>query len=170
VTEGKTFEPITTQEEFDDRIKTRLARERDKWSKEEGVTFVQAELDRLKAANRDRDVREQLAANGFTDSAQQDRLLRLMDVDKMTSGDLRLDVAVKAELASVSEAFPGILPPEDAPSMGGGSGGSRNPVGGREEAELTKEQIEAMSSEERRENMGRIDRWLQRQRGVTPNI
>jgi hypothetical protein len=29
-----TFEPITTQEEFDERIKARLAREREKWTKE----------------------------------------------------------------------------------------------------------------------------------------
>ena len=37
----KTFEPITTQEEFDERIKSRLAREREKWEKERGVEDLQ---------------------------------------------------------------------------------------------------------------------------------
>ena len=34
MSEEKTLEPITAREEFDARIKSRLAREREKWEKE----------------------------------------------------------------------------------------------------------------------------------------
>jgi hypothetical protein len=39
---NKEFEPIRTQEEFDDRIKARLARERERWEKESGVDDLKA--------------------------------------------------------------------------------------------------------------------------------
>ena len=44
MSEEKTFEPITTQEEFDDRIKARLARERERWAKESNTEDLQAQL------------------------------------------------------------------------------------------------------------------------------
>ena len=44
MTEEKTFEPITTQEAFDERIKARLARERERWEKEGNVADLKAQL------------------------------------------------------------------------------------------------------------------------------
>ena len=40
----QTFEPITSQAEFDERIKSRLAREREKWEKQSGVENLKAQL------------------------------------------------------------------------------------------------------------------------------
>jgi hypothetical protein len=43
--QAKTFEPISTQEEFDERIKARLAREREKWEKESDTEDLRAQLE-----------------------------------------------------------------------------------------------------------------------------
>ena len=40
----KTFEPITTQEAFNERIKARLARERERWEKESGTEDLRTQL------------------------------------------------------------------------------------------------------------------------------
>jgi hypothetical protein len=44
MTETKTFEPITTQDEFDERTKGRLAREREMWEKGSEAEDLRAEL------------------------------------------------------------------------------------------------------------------------------
>jgi hypothetical protein len=41
---NKEFEPINDQATFDERIKARLAREREKWEKESGSADLKAEL------------------------------------------------------------------------------------------------------------------------------
>src|SRR5829696_8043548 len=92
MTEEKTFEPITTQEEFDTRIKSRLAREREKWEKESGTEDLTAQL-RAKdeeisyiqrenyRANARRAVQDELAASGVSEQGRIERILRHVDVD-----------------------------------------------------------------------------------------
>ena len=81
MTEEKTFEPITSQQEFDERIKARLARERERLEKESGVEDLKAELDAKNEeisqirrehyrANARRAVIDELGAHGVTEEGR----------------------------------------------------------------------------------------------------
>src|SRR5215217_4410776 len=97
MTEEKTFEPITTQEEFDERIKARLARERERGQKESGAEDLKAQLqakDKEIAElskshhleNTRRAVQEELASRGITDEGRIQRVVKLVDLDAVDVG------------------------------------------------------------------------------------
>jgi hypothetical protein len=167
MTEEKTFEPITTQAQFDERIKARLAREREKWEKE-SETF--AETENLKAElqakdkeiaqirrerfleNAQRDVRAELARRGVTDSGRQERIMKLLDFSEASDSSFAV-----AQIDDLARDVPELVRPR-----GAGSGGSSRPGLQPSEAQkpLTREAVEGMSQHEINSNWDRVKGFL----------
>jgi hypothetical protein len=168
------FEPITTQEEFDDRIKARLAREREKWEKDSGVADLRAELEAKDEeiaqirrehyrADARRAIVDELGAHGVTEEGRIERILRYVDLDaiepaedgKPPFGDVR------SQLVDVSRDMPELL----SYQLGAGSGiGSKKPVLTGEKP-LSREEVESMSEKEINSNWGRVKAFMAGERG-----
>ena len=173
MTEEKTFEPITSQEEFDERIKARLAREREKWEKESGSADLKAELqskdkeisqirrEHYRAGAR-RAVLDELGASGVTEESRRERILRHVDLNAIEPAEDGNPYfgSVRRQLASVSRDMPELLKYQ----LGAGSGiGSKTPVLTQEKP-LTREEVEKMSEEEVNSYWRRVQRFLQGER------
>ena len=173
MTEEKTFEPITSQEEFDERIKARLAREREKWEKESGSADLKAELqskdeeiaqirqEHYRAEAR-KAVLDELAASGVTEQGRQERILRHVDLGEIEPSEDGNPYfgSVRRQLASVSKDMPELLKYE----LGAGSGiGSKKPVLTGEKT-LTQEDVESMSEAEINSNWDRVKAFMSGQR------
>jgi hypothetical protein len=173
MTEEKTFEPITTQEKFDERIKARLAREREKWAKESDTENLRAQLEakdeeisQIQREHYRADVRravvDELAALGVTEEGRIERILRHVDLDEIVlAEDGRPHFgSVRGQLADVSRDMPELLDYQ----LGAGSGiGSKEPVLQRE-APLSREEVEAMSESEINSRWDQIKAFMQGQR------
>jgi hypothetical protein len=169
MTEEKTFEPITTQEDFDERIKARLAREREKWEKESDTEDLKAQLEAKDEeisqirrehyrADARRAVVDELGAHGVTEEGRIERILRHVDLDEVEPGkDGKPHFgSIRGQLASVSRDMPELL----SYQLGAGSGiGSKTPVLQRE-APLTREEVEAMSESEINSRWGAVKRFM----------
>jgi ribosomal protein L29 len=148
MTEEKSFEPITTQDEFDERIKARLAREREKWEKESGVAELQQEIDDLKREHyreaTERAIRAELASRGVTDKGRIERILKLVDLDAVEAGeDGQPDRAhILSQLDGLARDLPELVRPR-----GAGSRGSSTPVI-QQEKQITRDELEGMSEQE----------------------
>ncbi len=169
------FQPISTQEEFDERLKGRLARERERWEKE-SVPKEQAdalseesshlgreleakerEIRRLKAEHTlETDLRERGLSGGIGDEKVR-RIKSLVNLD-VEDGEVE-DLALQLEALSkdVPELF--------RVPVGAGSGGSSRPLVRKDEA-LTREQIEGLSPEEMAKPgvMAKIDAFMKGER------
>jgi hypothetical protein len=168
MTEEKTFEPITTQEEFDERIKARLARERERWEKESDTEDLKTQL-RVKdeeiaqiqrehyRADARKAILDELRASGVTEEGRIERILRHVDLDEIEPGDDGSPYfgSVRGQLAEVSRDMPELL----SYQLGAGSGGSSKPVLQRE-APLTREEVEAMSESEINSNWQRVKAFM----------
>src|ERR671921_2064565 len=168
MTEEKTFEPITTQEEFDDRIKARLARERERWAKESDTEDLKAQLQSKDEeiaqiqrehyrANARRAVVDELGVHGVTEEGRIERVLRHVDLDAIEpaeDGSPHFG-SVRGQLAGVSRDMPELL----SYQLGAGSGGSVKPLLQRE-APLTREEIESMSESEINSRWDQIKRFM----------
>jgi hypothetical protein len=157
MSENKTFEPITSQEEFDERIKGRLAREREKWAKESDTEDLKAQLEAKDEeisqirrehyrADARRAVVDELAAHGVTEEGRVTRVLRHVDLDAIEPAEDGSPYfgSVRGQLADVSKDMPELLKYE----LGAGSGiGSKKPVLSQEKP-LTREEVEGMSESE----------------------
>jgi hypothetical protein len=167
------FEPITTQEEFDERIKARLAREREKWEKESSTEDLKAELEAKEEeisqirrehyrADARRAVVDELGARGVTEEGRIGRVLHYVDLDAIEpaeDGSPHFG-SVRQQLAGVSRDMPELL----SYQLGAGSGiGSKTPVLTQEKP-LTREEVEKMSEEEVNSNWRRVQRFLQGER------
>lgn len=163
----KTFEPITSQEEFDERIKSRLAREREKWQKESGLEDLQRQLQAKEKELQDvradhhreaaeRAVKEHLQSIGVADEGRQSRILKYVDIGEVHVDD---QSTVTQALVDVQRDLPELF--EGRRVVGAGSRGSEKPVL-EPEKPLSREEIEAMSPEEQnRPGMKeRIDKFL----------
>ena len=174
MTEEKAFEPITSQQEFDERIKARLAREREKWEKESGDHDLRAQLEAKDdeiaqiqhehyRADARRAVVDELAAHGVMEEGRRDRILRYVDLDaieRAEDGSPRL-VSVRGQLADISRDMPELL----SYQLGSGSGiGSKTPVVSQEKP-LTREEVEKMSESEINSNWSRVRRFMAGERG-----
>jgi hypothetical protein len=159
------FEPITTQEEFDERIKARLARERERWQKESGGEDLKSQLEAkdeelanlrrehfVEAAQRD--VRAELARRGVTDEGRIERALKFIDFSEASDSSFALN-----QVDSLARDFPELVPPR-----GAGSGGSKTPVLPREKP-LTREEVESMSPEEVNSRWDSVKSFLAGERG-----
>jgi hypothetical protein len=166
--EKNAFEPITSQEEFDDRIKARLAREREKWEKESGSADLKAELqskdeeiaqirrEHYRAEAR-RAIVDELASHGVTEEGRIERILRHVDlgeIERSEDGNPYFG-SVRRQLASVSKDMPELLKYE----LGAGSRGSSKPVLTREKP-LTRDEVEQMSEQEINSNWDRVKRFM----------
>jgi hypothetical protein len=168
-----TFEPITTQEEFDERIKARLAREREKWEKESGSADLKAELqskdeeiaqirrEHYRAEAR-RAIVAELSAHGVTEEGRIERILRHVDLGEIEPSEDGNPYfgSVRRQLASVSKDMPELLKYE----LGAGSRGSSKPVLTREK-QLSREEVEGMSESEINSNWDRIKAFMAGERG-----
>jgi hypothetical protein len=174
MTEEKTFEPITSQQEFDERIKARLAREREKWAKESDTEDLKAELvakdEEISQIRREhyradarRAVVDELAAHGVTEEGRIERILRYADLDALEradDGSPRL-ASIRGQLADISRDLPELL----SYQLGSGSGiGSKKPVLQRERP-LSREEIEAMDESEINSRWDQIKAFMGGQRG-----
>jgi hypothetical protein len=167
------FEAITTQEEFDQRIKARLARERERWEKGSEVEELKAQLaakeDEVSQIRREhyradarRAVVDELAASGITGEGRVERILRHVDLDGIEPAEDGSPYfgSVRGQLASVSRDMPELL----SYRLGSGSGGSKKPVLQRE-APLSREEIEAMSESEINSRWDQIKAFMAGERG-----
>lgn len=172
--QAKTFEPISTQEEFDERIKARLVRERAKWEKESDTEELKTQLEakdeeisRLRRehyrANARRAVVDELGAHGVTEEGRIERVLRHVDFDAIEpteDGSFYLG-SVRRQLADVSRDMPELL----SYQLGARSGtGSKKPVLQRE-TPLTREEVEAMSESEINSRWDQIKAFMAGERG-----
>ncbi len=169
------FQEITTQEEFDERIKARLARERERWEKEsvpreraEELTEQSSHLGRELEA-KEREIRRlkaehtlemDLRARGLSGGIGDEKVRRIKSLINFdTDDDVVVDVSLQLEALSkdVPELF-------EVP-RGAGSGGSSKPVLAKDEA-LTREQIEELSPEDMAKPsvMARVDKFMKGER------
>jgi hypothetical protein len=174
MTEEKTFEPITSQTEFDERIKARLAREREKWEKESGAeelkTQLEARDEEISQIRREhyradarRAVVDELRAGGVAEEGRIERILRHVDLDEIEPADDGSPYfgSVRRQLADVSRDMPELLSYE----LGAGSGiGSKKPVLTQEKP-LTREELESMSESEINSRWDQIKRFMAGERG-----
>jgi hypothetical protein len=174
MTEEKAFEPITSQAEFDERRKARLAREREKWEKESGSADLKAQLqskdEEISQIRREhyraearRAIVDELGAHGVTEEGRIERILRHVDlgeIERSEDGNPYFG-SVRRQLASVSKDMPELLKYE----LGAGSGhGSKRPVLTQEKP-LTREDVESMSEPEINSNWERVKRFMAGERG-----
>jgi hypothetical protein len=174
MTEEKTFEPITTQEEFDARIKSRLAREREKWEKEDGTTDLRAQLeakDEEIAQIRQehyrgearRAVVDELAAHGVSEEGRVERILRHVDLDAIEPDEAGRPYfgSVRGQLADISRDMPELL----SYQLGAGSGiGSKKPVLTQEKP-LTRDEVEKMGPDEINSRWDSVRKFMAGERG-----
>jgi hypothetical protein len=167
--EEKTFEPIHDQKTFDERIKARLAREREKWDKESGTEDLKAllaqkdeEISQIRRehyrANARRAVVDELGAHGVSEQGRVERILRHVDVDAIeaTEGGEPYFGSVRRQLADISRDMPELLTYQ----LGAGSGiGSKTPVLTQEKP-LTRDEVEQMSEQEINSNWDRVKRFM----------
>jgi hypothetical protein len=174
MTEDKNFKVITTQAEFDERIKARLAREREKWEKESGGDDLRQQLEAKDEeisqiqrehyrADARRAVVDELAASGVTEEGRIERVLRHVDLDAIEpaeDGSPHFG-SVRRQLADISRDMPELL----SYQLGSGSGiGSKKPVLQRE-APLTREEVEAMDESQINSNWDRVKAFMAGERG-----
>jgi hypothetical protein len=170
MTEAKTkeFTPITTQDQFDEAIKARIAREREKWEKQTDTADLRAqleakdgEIDDLKQEhyreNARRAVVGELATAGVTDEGRIERVMKHVDLDGIEAGedgqpDRR---AVQLQLAAVNRDMPELL----TYRVGAGSRGSKKPVLDTEKP-LSRDELEKMSPEEVNGAWDRVQKFL----------
>jgi hypothetical protein len=172
MTEEKTFEPITTQAEFDTRIKARLQREREKWEKGSEVEELRAQLqardEEISQIQREhfradarRAVVDELASHGVTEEGRIERILRHVDLDAIEPTDDGKPYfgSVRVQLADVSRDMPELL----SYRVGAGSGGSKTPVLTQEKP-LSREEVEGMSETQINSNWERVKAFMAGQR------
>jgi len=171
---NKEFEPINDQATFDERIKARLAREREKWEKESGSADLKAQLqskdEEISQIRREhyraearRAIVDELGAHGVTEEGRIERILRHVDLGEIEPSEDGNPYfgSVRRQLASVSKDMPELLKYE----LGAGSGhGSKRPVLTQEKP-LTREDVESMSEPEINSNWERVKAFMAGERG-----
>jgi hypothetical protein len=159
MTEEKTFEPISSQEEFDERIKARLAREREKWAKESDTEDLKTRLEAKEAEiatlQKTHSLEWELAKRGLDTpltAAKVETIKSLVDLDSETDPAEQLDHLE----TRVPELF-------QVPQGTGSGYFSKQPVLDREEP-LTREEVEAMSESEINSRWDQIKAFMAGQR------
>jgi hypothetical protein len=172
--EEKTFEPILSQADFDERIKARLAREREKWEKETSTDDLKAQIqskdDQIAQiqrehyrANARRAVVDELASHGVTEEGRIERILRYVDLDEVEPDEDGKPYfgSVRQQLADVSKDMPELL----SYQLGTGSGiGSKTPVLAQEKP-FSRGEVEGMSEKEINSNWERVKAFMAGERG-----
>jgi predicted RNase H-like nuclease (RuvC/YqgF family) len=159
MTEEKTCEPISTQEEFDERIKARLAREREKWAKESDTEDLKAQLEAKEAEiatlQKTHSLEWELAKRGLDTpltAAKVETIKSLVDLDSETDPAEQLDSLA----GRVPELF-------EVPRGTGSGYFSKTPALDREKP-LTEEDVSNMSQAEINSNWERVKAFMAGQR------
>jgi predicted RNase H-like nuclease (RuvC/YqgF family) len=149
------FEAITTQEEFDERIKARLAREREKWEKESDTEDLKTRLEAKEAEivtlQKTHSLEWELAKRGLDTpltAAKVETIKSLIDLDSETDPAEQLD---RLE-TRVPELF-------QVPQGTGSGYFSKTPALDREKP-LTEEDVSNMSESEINSNWERVKGFL----------
>jgi predicted RNase H-like nuclease (RuvC/YqgF family) len=159
MTEEKTFEPITSQEEFDERIKARLAREREKWAKESDTEDLKTRLEAKEAEiailQKTHSLEWELAKRGL------DTPLTAAKVETIKS---LIDLNSETDPAEQLDSLAGRVPELFEVPRGTGSGYfSKTPALDREKP-LTEEDVSNMSESEINSNWERVKAFMAGQR------
>jgi hypothetical protein len=165
------FEAITSQEQFDERIKSRLARERERWEKESGVEDLRAQLQAkdeeiagvhasYKRQALEDHARNLMAARGV-DENRAARAFRMLDFDDAESGQYNSpERAIEFQLSAIATDVPELLKRTEF-ALGSGTRirGTDRPVLKREK-EMTAEDLEHMSETEINQHWDEIQKVL----------
>jgi len=156
----KEFEPITSQEDFDERIKARLAREREKWAKESDTEDLKTRLEAKEAEiatlQKTHSLEWELAKRGLDTpltAAKVETIKSLIDLDSETDPVEQLD---RLE-TRVPELF-------QVPQGTGSGYFSKHPALDREKP-LTEEDVSNMSESQINSNWDRVKRFMAGERG-----
>ena len=172
MTENVEFTP-EQQAKIDEMVKQRVARERERFEKENGTEDLRQQLalkdEEIAAIKREhyradarRAVVDELAAHGVMEEGRRDRILRHVDLDAIDPAEDGSPYfgSVRQQLAGVSRDMPELLDYR----LGAGSGvGSKKPVLQRE-APLTREEVEGMSESEINSRWDQIKAFMAGQR------
>jgi hypothetical protein len=170
-----TFEPINTQEEFDKRIKGRLARERERWEKESGHgeaieelieelrSKVQAKDMEMAGVKRIVAIDNELGKRGVP-LERRGRIRRLVNLDtiEVKPGEDPSPDVVAREVDTVASEIPELF---RVPGPGAGSGGSARPVLPREKPALTRSELEGMSQSQINKRWDEVQNFLSGENG-----
>jgi hypothetical protein len=167
MTEDVEFTP-EQQARIDEIVKQRVARERERFEKENGAEDLRRQLE-LKdeeiseirrehyRADARKAVVDELAAHGVTKEGRIERILRHVDlgeIEPAEDGSTYLG-SVRHQLADVSRDMPELLDYQ----LGAGSRGSSKPVLTQEKP-LTRDEVEQMSQQEINSNWDRVKRFM----------
>jgi hypothetical protein len=161
------------QAKVDEIVKSRVARERERWEKQTGVEHLKQQLEakdeEISAIKREhyledarRAVVGELAAKGVTDEGRVQRVLRHVDLESIEFDENGQPnrLGVQSQLADIGRDMPELL----AYRVGAGSGGSRQPVLEREEP-LTRDELANMSEQEVNSRWDQVRAFLAGERG-----
>lgn len=168
MTENVEFTP-EQQAKVDEIVKSRIARERERWEKESDTEELRRQLqskdeeiaqirrEHYRAEAR-RAIVDELGAHGVTEEGRIERILRHVDLGEIEPSEDGNPYfgSVRRQLASVSKDMPELLKYE----LGAGSGiGSKKPVLTQEKP-LTREDVESMSEPEINSNWERVKAFI----------
>jgi hypothetical protein len=173
MTENVEFTP-EQQAKIDEIVKQRVARERERFEKENGTEDLRQQLaakdEEISQIRREhyradarRAVVDELGAHGVTEEGRIERILRHVDLDAIEPAEDGSPYfgSVRGQLASISKDMPELL----SYQLGTGSGiGSKKPVLSQERP-LTREEVEAMSESEINSNWDRVKAFMAGERG-----
>lgn len=156
MTENVDFTP-EQQAKIDEIVQHRVARERERFEKENGTEGLRQQLAQKDEeiaeirqehyrADARRAVVDELAAHGVTEEGRIERILRHVDLDAIDPDEDGRPYfgSVRGQLADISRDMPELL----SYQLGSGSGiGSKKPVLTQEKP-LTREEVESMSESE----------------------
>ena len=172
MTENVEFTP-EQQAKIDEIVKQRVARERERFEKENGTEDLKAQLalkdEEISQIRREhyraearRAIVDELGAHGVTEEGRIERILRHVDLGEIEPSEDGNPYfgSVRRQLASVSKDMPELLKYE----LGAGSRGSSKPVLTQEKP-LTREDVESMSEPEINSNWERVKAFMAGERG-----
>jgi hypothetical protein len=168
MTENVEFTP-EQQAKIDEMVKQRVARERERFEKENGtedlkaqVALKEEEISQIRRehyrAEARRAIVDELGAHGVTEEGRIERILRHVDLGEIEPSEDGNPYfgSVRRQLASISKDMPELLKYE----LGAGSGiGSKTPVLTGEKT-LTQEDVESMSESEINSNWERVKAFM----------
>lgn len=148
--------PIENQQQFDDAIKDRLAREKAKWEKDSGASGELEEarerVGELEGEIKTRAARDVLTGMSVSDPKRQDRIIRLAEIPD--------DADQKAMIAAFKNLH-GEMPEVFGEGAAVKDKGLDTTQGGQPaEGPLTRERVEAMGPEEINSNWDRVKAFL----------
>ncbi len=170
MTENVEFTP-EQQAKVDEIVKSRVARERERWEKESGVEELRQQLaskDEEIAEIRgshwrettERLIRETLSKKGIVEEGRQNRVMRLLDWDALAEREGNEYHALRGQLEALSKDVPELVDPQQFRQI---RGRSDKPVLAPEKP-ITREELESMGPDEVNRRWPSVREFLSGQR------